>query len=146
MRKLKGNIAQIRELEDCIRATKRYTEGLFTKKIEHSQQGDSPSRAFTRLLEVYLDHDFMGIDWDRDAVEFIKDGLDWYASRATVVKFWYDYRSNKAEISFDWDILVNICNIMPNFANALAVILPDFSLEKEKEKVVMTNAVSRVSR
>tara|TARA_Y100000310_G_scaffold344205_1_gene455710 strand:- start:299 stop:742 length:444 start_codon:yes stop_codon:yes gene_type:complete len=122
MKKIKGNITQIRELEDSIRATNRYTEGLFTKKVKRPEQGDMPSRAFSRLLEVYLDAEFMELDWDMAFMDYLNKSIEWFTSRATVIKFWYDYRDNKAEMSVEETRINIICDVIPGFAVSLAKI------------------------
>ena len=49
-----SNIANIREIEDCIRATKKYTKGAFRRKQEHPIQGEEfPSKVITEYYEVY---------------------------------------------------------------------------------------------
>ena len=90
----KGNIESIRAVEDCIRASKRYTEGIWTKHYKHPIQGeDFPSRDFFKYYEVYPDTE---ISWDMPAGV----AMDWLWGEVSRidVRFHYDYRANKASI------------------------------------------------
>lgn len=89
-----GNIGTIREIEDCIRQTKKYTEGLQTAGRKHPiaiQGEDFSSRTFCKHYEVYPDLD---ISWDM----LVDDFMDWLWKdvRCINVMFYYDYRGNKA--------------------------------------------------
>lgn len=89
-----SNIACIRELEDCIRVTKKYTKGAFRKAAVHPIQGeDFPSKLLTEYYEVYPDTD---ITWEMPAGKAI-DWL-WGDVRHIDVHFKYDYRINVASI------------------------------------------------
>ena len=117
MRKITGTIAEIRKLEDDIRATKRYTECLSMGKKNHPEQGCSePSVAYSKKLEIYLDADFQELDWDMDAVAYIISRWNWFKSRATIVTFWYDYRNNTAKLEVkDQATLDRLYQIIPGF-------------------------------
>ena len=89
-----GNIMAIRALEDCIRTTKKYTEGIQTIRKTHPVQGDElPSRVFYKYYEVYPDME-VGLDMH------IKDFADWVAGDTPCIDimFHYDYRANKASV------------------------------------------------
>jgi len=87
-----GNIAAVREIEDTIRVTKKYTKGAFTRPAQHPiQGGDFPSRVLTEYYEVYPDTE---ISWDMPAGVAI-DWL-WGEVMHIDVLFQYDYRANKA--------------------------------------------------
>ena len=89
-----GTIISIRALEDCIRATKKYTEGIRTIRKTHPVQGDDfPSQVFYKYYEVYPDME-VGLDMD------VKDFFDWLWRETPCidVMFHYDYRANKASV------------------------------------------------
>ena len=89
-----GNIVTIREVEDCIRVTKKYTEGIRTIRKTHPVQGeDVPSKVFYKYYEVYPE---MEVGWDMDA----KDFFDWLWGDTPHIDlmFHYDYRDNKASL------------------------------------------------
>jgi hypothetical protein len=95
MKEYKSNIATIRDLEDCIRTTKKYTKGAFSKKTEHPIQGsDFPSRVLTEYYEVYPT---LAITWGMPAGIAI-DWL-WGEYNHIDVFFRYDYRANKASMT-----------------------------------------------
>jgi len=89
-----GNIISIRALEDCIRATKKYTEGIQTIRKTHPVQGEElPSRVFYKYYEVYPDME-VGLDMDyRDFADWV-----WGDTACIDVMFHYDYRANKASV------------------------------------------------
>ncbi len=92
-----GNIESIRAIEDSIRATKKYTEGLLTLEKKHPQmiQGeDFPSRVFCKHYEVYPE---LEISWDMP----VGTAVDMMWGDTTIINiiFKYDYRINKASIS-----------------------------------------------
>lgn len=124
MRKINGTILQIRELEDTIRSTKRYTENLFTDRRNHPEQGNGePSKAFTRTMEVYLDADYQEFDLAMDASELFQKKWDWITSRAIRVRFWYDYREGKASIEVKSDnVLCQLSKVIPGFSDAVGEI------------------------
>lgn len=94
MRKLEfiGNISQVRDIEDCIRATRKYTKGIFSKRVDYPLQGDGfPSRSLTEYYEVYPDTE---LSWDMPAGV----ALDWLWGDVPHVDvfFKYIYQTNKA--------------------------------------------------
>ena len=51
-----GEILHVRTVEDCIRATRKYTKSVFSKPVTHPIQGGVfPSRVLTEYYEVYPD-------------------------------------------------------------------------------------------
>ena len=89
-----SNIGAIRAVEDCIRATKKYTEGIGTMRKTHPIQGDEfPSKTFCKYYEVYPD---IELSWDMPAGV----ALDWLWRDTTCIDvlFKYDYRMNKASV------------------------------------------------
>lgn len=90
-----GNIESVRAVEDCIRATKKYTEGIGTMRLKHPIQGeDIPSRVFNKYYEVYPD--LKSVSWDMpagQAIEWLSGGTPCYD-----IVFHYDYRSNYASV------------------------------------------------
>lgn len=92
MANIKGTIQEVRELEDAVRATKQYTEGLFTERRTHPVQGKESARAFRKLYELYIDAPLHSMNDD------ISVAFDWFDSRVAVFRFWYDYREQKASV------------------------------------------------
>ena len=116
----RGHILAIHSLEDCIRATKKYTEGIQTIRKVHPVQGDElPSRVFYKYYEVYPDME-IGLDMD------IKDFADWLwkDTLCVDVMFHYDYRVNKASVLVkDGDgVVKKLIDAIPGFLDALKAI------------------------
>lgn len=89
-----GTIDSIRNVEDCIRATKKYTKGVFRKSAQHPIQGESsPSRVLTEYYEVYPDVD---LSWDMSASEAW--AWIWGDVVHIDVFFHYDYRSGRGHM------------------------------------------------
>ncbi len=89
-----GNIIDIRAVEDCIRATKKYTEGVLTARKQHPiQGGEFPSKVFYKYYEFYPDTE---IGWDMPVGVALD--LLWHEVPCIDVLFRYDYRINKASI------------------------------------------------
>lgn len=87
-----SNIDTIRAVEDCIRVTHKYTEGLGTIRKPHDFQGEQfPSKSFTRNYEVYPDM-VVGMDMP------VSDAIDWLWADTTCisVRFWYNYLNGRA--------------------------------------------------
>jgi hypothetical protein len=92
--KFSGNIETIRAVEDCIRATKKYTEGISTIRQHHPIQGeDFPSRVFGKYYEVYPKTE---ISWNMP----VNTAVDWLWCDVPCINltFHYDYRSNEAYV------------------------------------------------
>lgn len=90
----KGNIDDIRAIEDSIRATINYTETMGTMGNSHPVQGKKfRSPVFSKNYEVYPD---TPISWDMPAGV----ALEWLTGKRTIihVKFFYDYRDNEASV------------------------------------------------
>lgn len=120
---IEGNIESIRAIEDAIRATKYYTEGITTHRAKHPIQGNEiPTRSFTKIYEIYLDSQYP--DMDSPVMELIK----WTVSRAVIVYFWYDYRSGKAKFKVNPDYIDALCEIIPDFRKALIDVTSEASL------------------
>ncbi len=93
-----GGILEVRAVEDCIRATKKYTEGIGTMRKRHPVQGeDFPSRMFRKYYEVYPEMDLEQILPFLDAVFAMSDWF-WGETPCIDVQFSYDYRANKATV------------------------------------------------
>ena len=87
-----GNITEIRAVEDCIRATKKYTKGAFTKAAQHPIQGEEfPSRVLTEYYEIYPDTE---VGWDMSA----SAGWAWVWGDTPHIDvvFRYNYQRDKA--------------------------------------------------
>jgi len=113
--RIRGNIGQIRAVEDCIRATKKYTEGAFTARKQHPVQGqDFPSRVLTKIYEVYPETE---ISWNMP-VNTAMDWL-WCDTPCVMVTFFYDYRSNNAHVDIEGDDAVKqLDRNIPGFITA----------------------------
>lgn len=122
----KGNIVGIRAIEDTIRATKKYTEGIGTMRQKHPIQGEEfASKVFCKYYEVYPD---MEVSWDMPA----EKAIDWLWGGANKpglvmidVKFRYDYRANQAELIVEdgASAIKRLANAIPNFSDALARVI-----------------------
>jgi hypothetical protein len=94
---IKGCILEVRAVEDCIRSTRKYTKGAFSRSAPHPQGpiqgGDFPSRLLTEYYEVYPD---MELSWDMPA----SNAWAWVWGDTTHidVRFIYDYRQDRAEV------------------------------------------------
>jgi len=90
-----SNIGCIRAVEDTIRATTKYTEGIRTMRAKHPVQGgDFPSKVFSKYYEVYPE---IELSWDMPA-GIALDWL-WQDTPCLDVVFWYDYRKNIATVT-----------------------------------------------
>ena len=115
-----GGIADVRAVEDAIRATRRYTEGIMTMRTAHPVQGeDFPSRTFIKHYEVYPDTE---ITWDMP----VGQAIDWLCGDVlrVYVLFRYDYRMNKAAIGIKDgpEAIKQLTRAIPGFGGALQVV------------------------
>lgn len=116
-----GDILLIRAVEDSIRVTKNYTEGVRTMRTKHPIQGEEfESRSFCKKYEVYPD---IELSWDMSASVWW--AWVWGDVRHIDVVFNYDYRDNKASIIIaDGPTAVKeLANGIPNFSDALARVI-----------------------
>lgn len=118
-----GNILAVREIEDTVRATKKYTKGAFARSIKHPIQGeDFPSKVLTEYYEVYPDTE---ISWDMPAGV----ALDWLWGDVLHIDilFQYDYRSNKAAVIIYGNdgVVKELANGVPGFQEALEKVTPN---------------------
>ena len=112
-----GSIIQIRDIEDCIRATRKYTKGAFTAPSKHPIQGGGfPSRVLTEYYEVYPDLD---LTWDMLAT----DAWAWVWGDVLHidVKFHYAYKNNNAkmEVFGTNGVVKSLCEGISGFKEAL---------------------------
>lgn len=88
-----GTISNIRAVEDAIRATHKYTEGMVTRFAHHPpvQGGETASKVLTKHYEVYPD---VVVDIDMPASQ----AVDWLWGELDMVNvnFWYNYRDRRA--------------------------------------------------
>ena len=115
-----GDIMNVRAIEDSIRMTKKYTEGLGTMRKHHPIQGDDiPSKVFCKFYEVYPT---MDVTWDMS----IGKGIDMILGDLPIIRvtFRYDYRTGEASFTVNDgpDAMNDLCSAIPGFAVALAVI------------------------
>ncbi len=79
----------MRNLEDSIRATKKYSEGVHIMATNHPIQGaDFPSKKFCKYYEFYPDAEINSF-WDVPVFGNY---------RVIGITFIYDYRINRAEV------------------------------------------------
>lgn len=114
-----GTILEVRAVEDCIRATRKYTKGAFSKPAQHPVQGEAfPSRVLTEYYEVYPDTE---VNWDMPAAK----AWEWvWGDVAHVdVRFRYDYRADAAYMSIlGHDSADSLKRGIPGFADALTIL------------------------
>lgn len=117
----KGDILSVRAVEDSIRATKRYTEGVRTIFKKHPVQGtEFPSPVFCKHYEVYPD---VEVGWDMPIGDFI----EWISGEKPCldVMFHYNYRENTAfiEVRDGESAVKKLANSIPGFSDALAKVV-----------------------
>ena len=118
-----GNVFTIRAIEDCIRATRKYSEGIRTKRKHHPhseiQGEDFPTPVFIKYYEVYPD---MEIGWDMQVSDF----LDWLWQDTLCIDIWfhYDYRCNKGsiEIRDGQEAVKKLEDTIPSFKKSIQVV------------------------
>lgn len=118
-----GNIQTVREVEDCIRATRKYTKGAFRSPVKHPIQGEEfSSRLMTEYYEVYPN---LELNWDMPA----SDAWAWVWGEVLYidVRFQYDYRINKGKISIKGGngAVKELAKGIPLFSEALAKVIAD---------------------
>jgi len=133
-----GTIKDIRAVEDCIRATKRYTEGLLTIRAHHPIQGESfPSRKFRKYYEV---SPYTDIHWDMPCGV----AMDWLWSEVVLIDvvFEYDYRINKASIEVidGKGALESLAKGIPGFRVAISRIVAGNNGQKGVRNAVQINS------
>jgi len=124
-----GGILSVRAVEDSIRVTKRYTEGVKTIFKKHPVQGmDFPSPVFCKYYEVYPD---MEISWDMSTGSFI----EWISGGTPCidVMFHYDYRENRAfiEVRDGMKGVKRLSDAIPGFSSALARVVANGNKSEE---------------
>lgn len=117
-----GDILSVRAVEDCIRVTHKYTKGAFTRKVVHPVQDTKTpvkSRVLTEHYEVYPETE---ISWDMRASDAW--ALLWGDVVMIDVKFQYDYRSNKSEVTVHGGraAVSELCSGIPGLEDALALL------------------------
>lgn len=123
-----GSILAVRAVEDCIRATHKYTKGAFSRRAKHPQaavQGDAPSAVLTEYYEVYPDTDLEEILALGQA--FWKT-LAWLGGDIPLVdvRFLYDYRGEDKAKVIIWGgngVVKALENGIPGFTEALAAVM-----------------------
>lgn len=120
-----GKIPFIRAIEDSIRATKKYTEGIRTMRTKHPIQGEGfPSKVFCKYYEVYPEVNIRGgAFWDLP-VGVALDWL-WRDTPCIDVIFKYDYRENKASILIEdgASAVRTLAEAIPKFSDTLAKVI-----------------------
>lgn len=114
-----GAIMAVRAVEDSIRATQKYTEGVTTLKVQHPIQGDDfPSKKFCKYYEVYPNVDVSNMSFSTM--------LEWLTgyTHCVDVKFNYDYRVNKASVIIQdgHDAVSELTRSIPEFGKRLELV------------------------
>ena len=115
-----GDILSIRAVEDSIRVTKRYTEGVKTMRAKHPIQGEEfSSKVFCKYYEVYPN-----VDVSKMSFGTIIEWLSGYKTHIDVV-FSYDYRDNTASVIIEDGIIAvrELAKAIPKFSDALAGVI-----------------------
>lgn len=120
-----GSIINVRVVEDCIRATKRYTKGAFARPVRHPEQGgDFPSRMLTEFYEVYPDLD---LDKVMPLMQAMEKTIDWFWGDVTHIDvlFKYSYPTNRAWVIVRGgpEAVKELEKGIPGFARALAYVI-----------------------
>lgn len=116
-----GDILLVRAVEDSIRLTKNYTEGIRTMRQKHPTQGEEfPSRSFCKYYEVYPD---VELSWNMSAS--VAWAWVWGDVEHIDVLFYYDYRDNKGSIIIEDGAraVKELARAIPNFSEALALLI-----------------------
>ena len=111
-----GSITEIRAVEDCIRATKKYTEGILSKKHPQPIQGEGfPSRVLHKHYEFYPN--VPEISWNMP----VNTAIDWLYSDTPCIRlsFRYDYRMNQAVVMLSDDRDIIELNKVAGFREAI---------------------------
>lgn len=120
-----GSILAVRAVEDTIRATKKYTEGVRTILTKHPVQGtDFPSHVLTKIYEVYPDLDIEQKKPVWDAIIDFSDWL-WGDTPHIDVSFKYNYQRNKAIVIIHGGngVVKLLGGGIPGFEEALAKVV-----------------------
>lgn len=120
-----GNIIGIRAVEDTIRATRNYTEGVLSEFRHHPVQGmEFPSRVLCKHYEVYPDTE---LSWHMPWGTM----LDWLWGDVPMITviFRYDYRANRASIMVraGAEAVAKLAKAIPGFSDALSRALANRS-------------------
>lgn len=148
----RGDILAVRAIEDCIRATKKYTKGAFRKESPkpetHIQGSNFPSRVCTEYYEVYPD---VELSWDMPASKLWE--LAW--GTHIDVRFQYDYRQNSAKVViYDAPKSVEqLCREIPGLSETLDKVKEEFkrtaygehdSQEQKQEELQVVGSDNRI--
>ena len=122
-----GDIISVRAVEDCIRASRKYTECLFTKVNKHPEpiQGEGfPSRVLTKNYEVYPD---VEVGWNMSII----DAAFWLADCPghIDVRFSYSYPLNRARITVygSGGVVQLLKDCIPGIGDVLSPLVSDRS-------------------
>jgi hypothetical protein len=129
-----GNIVSVRAVEDSIRDTRKYTEGIGTIRKQHPIQGEEfPSRMFCKYYEVYPE---TKIDWDMP----VGKAVHWMLMEVPMidVMFQYDYRCNKATVIVKdgEEAVAKLIECIPMFGKRLSEVTAGGVAINENPKIV----------
>lgn len=134
----RGELLAVRAVEDCIRATRKYTKGAFSRRSTAPIQGDNfPSKVLTEYYEVYPE---LEISWDMPA----RQAIDWlWGDYVHIdVRFRYDYREGKAEVIIygGQRAIEDLAKGIPGFKDYLDKVTESY----ERQPVQMVAGTDRV--
>lgn len=115
-REFTGDIISVRAVEDCIRATKKYTEGIRTMRTKHPVQGEEfSSKVFCKYYEVYPE-----VDTSHMSLGTVMEWLSGYSIHIDVM-FKYDYRIDEASVTIKngQKAVGQLARAIPSFSRAL---------------------------
>jgi len=120
-----GTVLDVREVEDCIRSTRKYTKGVFRKAVHHPVQGeDFPSKVVTEYYEVYPDLD---LGQEKSLWGALLDFSDWLWGETPHIdlRFHYNYPKNLAMVVvFGGNGVVKLLEEgIPGFGEALGKVI-----------------------
>ena len=118
---LNSDISIIRELEDCIRSTKRYIK-LVKSRHEPSQSNGSPILLFTESYLVYTGNESNILFSEKKILEAFVKMYNWFMSEAVTIHLTYDYRDDKASVRCSNCDLDSLCEVIPGFKDILKKI------------------------
>ena len=124
-----GDITLIRELEDCIRSTKRYVK-LVKSRHEPSQSNGSPILLFTESYIVYTGNENDLIHNNKKIFEIFRDMYNWFMSSSVTVHFTYNYRDGDSVIRCTNGDIDLLCEVIPGFKETIKKITKKVVNEK----------------
>ncbi len=138
-----GTIETIRGIEDCIRTSKKYTEGIKTMWAKHPIQGvDFPSKKFCKFYEVYPE---MEVSWRMGAGDAID--LLWGDTLQIGVMFKYNYFDDIATFTVKgtMDMVEMLLRGLPSLLNIISPgMLTNGKVKSEDYRHALEHIIKKV--